>query len=639
MFGILKNVFGNRPSSKAPALEAVAPKPASPAPVQPPAAAPARPVAAPRSADPMRTGGALPRFKGRMERLLLNLKSITEKFPPELQKFIAQQPANGVIVAVSVEAVVEQLASGRVEISFGDLRRISPIHIFSQDSSRDMERVEIPLAEILPKLDPTLLTRRSHRAVELPDDVEGVFESKLGGGEVAPVEFRPAATPEPAPVSIPKPDPIPAPALALDPFPAPAPDQGAIPASEPVLISAPQFAQIGIPEDRKALIDAPISASRDLQEMFGISARSVAPPPEGDTSVSVPPVTETVPEPMPTLRLESQGGAGMESPELKLASPSQVPEQEPPMHEPVAPEPVREAAPPPARPASASAPASRTVPVQPSMPAPSEPVAGTEPSPVVIVLLNQVSAGWPEAIREEVAGCPPDTVIEFPTQELGVALRRGIVSFPWGKLREWIVPPLKTPTFFDVAVPEIPVSVVAPLFMAASRGAAPVRARVQVDESIPLPFAPEPKKAAPEPLSAPVPVIAPAPSAETSAGALGLDGRIPSEIVDRACTFNGVAGAIIALQEGVLVAAKLPPELQSETLAAFLPQVFTRVEQATTPMQIGELKNVTFTAGDRSWQIWKAGIVFFAALGRPNELLPASQLKLLASQLARQVKA
>jgi predicted regulator of Ras-like GTPase activity (Roadblock/LC7/MglB family) len=119
-------------------------------------------------------------------------------------------------------------------------------------------------------------------------------------------------------------------------------------------------------------------------------------------------------------------------------------------------------------------------------------------------------------------------------------------------------------------------------------------------------------------------------------GAPGLDGSLPAELVERACRLAGVAGAVITLKEGLVVAAKVPPEMNSETLGAFLPQLFSRVEQSTTSMEIGALQSLQFTAGDRPWQIWKAGAVLFAVLGRPNELLPGAQLKIIAAQLARQ---
>ncbi|MEI6351769.1 MAG: hypothetical protein WCP06_11770 [Verrucomicrobiota bacterium] len=111
-----------------------------------------------------------------------------------------------------------------------------------------------------------------------------------------------------------------------------------------------------------------------------------------------------------------------------------------------------------------------------------------------------------------------------------------------------------------------------------------------------------------------------------------------SQLVVRACGLKGVAGAVIALKDGMLVEANVPSEFNPETLAAFLPQVFARVEQATGAMEIGLLQTVMFTAGDRPWQIWDAGSVYFAALGRPNELLPGSQLKVIAAQLTRQSK-
>jgi len=110
------------------------------------------------------------------------------------------------------------------------------------------------------------------------------------------------------------------------------------------------------------------------------------------------------------------------------------------------------------------------------------------------------------------------------------------------------------------------------------------------------------------------------------------------EIVERACAFSGVSGVIVCSRDGLLVAAKLPPELDPTSVAAFIPQVFSRLEQAIEPMRIGDLHNVAFTAGDRPWQLHKAGSLFIGAMGSPNENLPVAQLKMLATQLARHTR-
>ena len=531
MFGFIKNVFRTRgaDSAAAPAVVPVQP-------VRPPVAVALPP---PQPAELARTGAAIPRFRGRMERLLLNLKQITDRFPPELRGLIVSAPADGVIIAIPIEGVVEQLAVGRVEISIADLRRVSPIHIFSPDTSFDAQRVEIPLNEILPKLDPALLTRRSQRSVELPRDIGGVFENKRAEPEMAPVPMAPIA-PQAMPLE---------PAQPVEPAP-----------EIPVAPSIPEPPELPAPK-----LETP--AFKDFEQL--------AAPAEVQALFARPPEPEPAPPPAPV-------------------EPS----------------------------------------LDPSHPTPAIPEPGT--ASVIPVPLCQIRSDWPESIRNEIAHLSVDTQVEFPRAELETALKRGIVAFAWSQIRKWIVPAIPVTEFVhDFDVLNVPVSVVAPLFMAAAR---PIRAgvRVEVDESIPSLFSPQRRQPIVDaPLVSPPPV--PAAPLSRSSETPGVE-RGPMEIVERACALNGIAGAIIASGEGLTIAAKLPPELNAETLGAFIPQVFSRLEQAVEPMAIGELKNVMFTAGERPWHILKSGTFFFAAMGRPNELLPSAQLKMLAAQLARLAK-
>jgi predicted regulator of Ras-like GTPase activity (Roadblock/LC7/MglB family) len=237
----------------------------------------------------------------------------------------------------------------------------------------------------------------------------------------------------------------------------------------------------------------------------------------------------------------------------------------------------------------------------------------------------KVSGNWPAHILAEVSALGPDVAFLIPTSELGAALKRGKASFTWQQLCAWMATPPTTGTSYGEQNLDLPLPVIAPLFLASMKPARPQQ-RVTVDETIPDPFSamakgPKPGEAA----------AAPQPAAPEASG-------LPAEIVGRVASLSGVAGAVIALKEGLLVAHKVPNELNPETVAAFVPQVFSRVEQSTSVMEIGDLQNLSFTAGDRPWQIWKAGALFFAVMGRPNELLPSAQIKIYAAQLARQSK-
>ncbi len=109
----------------------------------------------------------------------------------------------------------------------------------------------------------------------------------------------------------------------------------------------------------------------------------------------------------------------------------------------------------------------------------------------------------------------------------------------------------------------------------------------------------------------------------------------PNEIVARALELPGVVGALVALPDGLKVASQIPFELNADTLAAFLPQIFDRVSQSTRELRMGALNNFNFTVGNVPWRIFRVNAVYFAAFGRAGESLPSAQLAALAAELDR----
>ena len=103
-------------------------------------------------------------------------------------------------------------------------------------------------------------------------------------------------------------------------------------------------------------------------------------------------------------------------------------------------------------------------------------------------------------------------------------------------------------------------------------------------------------------------------------------------------TIPGVAGAVITLPDGLKVAAQVPPELNPDTVAAFIPQIFDRVGQSTRELRMGALNNLRFTVGNVPWKIFRINAVYFAAFGRPGERLPTPELAQLAAELDRKTK-
>src|SRR5208282_5386031 len=112
----------------------------------------------------------------------------------------------------------------------------------------------------------------------------------------------------------------------------------------------------------------------------------------------------------------------------------------------------------------------------------------------------------------------------------------------------------------------------------------------------------------------------------------------PNEVVSRAAALDGVAGALTALPDGLMVASRLPANLNGDTLAAFLPQIFGKISQCTRELRMGELNNVNFTVGNIPWKIFRVNAIFFAAFGRVGEPLPTAQLAALAAELDHRPK-
>jgi len=83
------------------------------------------------------------------------------------------------------------------------------------------------------------------------------------------------------------------------------------------------------------------------------------------------------------------------------------------------------------------------------------------------------------------------------------------------------------------------------------------------------------------------------------------------------------------------VASKLSPELNGDTLAAFLPHIFAKVSQCTKELRMGELNNLNFTVGNVPWKIFRVNAIFFAVFGRTGQPLPTAQLVALAAELDR----
>lgn len=127
------------------------------------------------------TTGAANSSEEKVECLDLPLSSIYHALPPDLQSRVRLPDAGEAHVAVPLAMVLPQLGRGSVKLSFGELREMACDGIFYSQSDRDQAVVELPLPEILARINPTNLQRRSQQQVQISDEVTSPFESKGEG--------------------------------------------------------------------------------------------------------------------------------------------------------------------------------------------------------------------------------------------------------------------------------------------------------------------------------------------------------------------------------------------------------------------------------------------------------------------------
>jgi predicted regulator of Ras-like GTPase activity (Roadblock/LC7/MglB family) len=299
-------------------------------------------------------------------------------------------------------------------------------------------------------------------------------------------------------------------------------------------------------------------------------------------------------------------------------------------------------------------------------PAAAAPVSAmSQPAPAGTLLarLDVLAEAWPEALRMEItqAGLG-NSQVALPVHLVEPALKRGRVIFSWRYLRGWIQPTPPAVSVHDGVELELPLKVLAPLFFARQKNALVAQRKVSVAAEIPNLFFGFPQPAGAPAVSEPVPfsaaVLAPAqpvaaPSdtnfftqpnqpqtSDTEFKAKGgtdflTRAASPSQIVFKAMELPGVAGVIIALPDGLKVASQIPSDLNADTLAAFVPQIFARVNQCSRELRMGDLNNLSFTVGNVPWRIFRVNAVYFAAFGRAGEQLPAAPLAALAAELDR----
>jgi predicted regulator of Ras-like GTPase activity (Roadblock/LC7/MglB family) len=292
------------------------------------------------------------------------------------------------------------------------------------------------------------------------------------------------------------------------------------------------------------------------------------------------------------------------------------------------------------------------------------PAAETHPH---LIALTSLAETWPEAVRKEIVEANlVDAKVALPHDSVNQGLKQGRLAFSWKTLRSWIkAPSVPVVSPHDSLVLDLPLKIVAPLFLTRQQETQKAQNKVAVDVEIPNLFFGFPQadgggcaevggvavSTAPRPsdtnyyvwddtsdtarVDSSVVKRKPAPTPGTKFVAKYAT---PNEVVSRAANLEGVAGALIALPDGLMVANQIPADLNADTIAAFLPQIFGKVSACTKELRMGDLNNLNFTVGNVPWKIFRVNAIFFAAFGRTGQALPTSQLAALAAELDHKPK-
>jgi predicted regulator of Ras-like GTPase activity (Roadblock/LC7/MglB family) len=529
----------------------------------------------------------------------LSLAVIVSHLPDELKALVRQAPSETATVALPVPTIMKQLATGCVKMSLASLHRQAH-GVLGPLPGGDKRTVDVPLAEIFRHVSPHSLKRRpDQRAFFMPENGFNLF-----GNAENPYEISPSS-----PVEEPHAD-----STVLDLTP-----------------DAPRSLKMG-EDSREPLTESVAPRAHD------------APAPDFTPSSDEPITRQRVVAPPP--------GLGLTAPE------------------------PRKSAEPPAR----------------------------QEIPPVTLALGPVAESWPEDVRAALAAAIESGAhLALPSARLSEGLAKGRVAFTWGQICELIAPDAVSPGSIDESTSlMIPLRIVAPAFLAATKQSKTPRKVVHLDVSIPAPFtgnlrpratpaplappapatpdaAPAPQDqmppeapseaASPTPLEAPsesasetrsemvllpppemapnpgpqaidtAPAVRPAKLPETVGEVFGEPRKFdwtPAEIVMNTVRLAGVAGAVVALQEGLQVASSLPDGVKSDVVAAFLPQIFARLNQYAGEMRLGDVDDLLFTTHGAHCQIYRLGYVYFAVLGKPGESLPWHELRVISEELARQ---
>lgn len=592
--------------------------------------------------------------------------AIFPRLHPALIKMAKHQPKSGEVLCLPLQSVLDQLASGAVRFRFEEFVEMTPNGCFSGADPGPVPLVDLPLADILKQVDKSFLARRPAQVkVVIPDDIGAVFGGKDQNLRVitdkkafAPVSApaSPAREEEESLVAPSTPPPRPPIVTA-----APPPVQRA--AAPPVVTAKPVAPIAPAPA-------IPIAPRVDAAPQ-PLAATSIKAPPAASAPIPVPPIAfkpEQVPMP--------QAAALNSAPSIKLppppvapvakAIPKPVPTGRPAAPAPPAPPPLRLVADAtPTAAAEVKSATAQTSPVSPLAPAvPIAPVAPTAsvasegikapklapalaaPSPAstngdeFILPLAQVATQWAAAGQPDLAALHEHEVA-IPLELLKAGLKRGKLVFTWAQFRTWLrlTPDTAVPELEDALPVTLPLAIVAPLYLARNPAAAPQRKPALLSD-IPDIFDTKPKAPRPTAELAAEP-SEPAPDSAKPVLEYGEIFGQPDkttwslrEVAERCATLRGVAGMLVANQEGLQVAGAWPNAGQGDVVAAFIPRMHQRMVEFSQELALGESNRMTLMVENLPLEITRTGEFYMAVLGKAKENLPRVQLGAIAARIA-----
>src|SRR5262245_335236 len=157
MFDIFKKLFG-RPRARPPVVEPPVAEPSEPIPM--PLATPELSASSPSDlAPPAEAEAAVEAtaMAARPDTLLLPIRLVVPRLPDSVRMKANLVGASNASIGLPLASVLQQLPSGAVTISFDELRQACPAQTFANVSSSERFSIELPLEEILSRVEPSLL--------------------------------------------------------------------------------------------------------------------------------------------------------------------------------------------------------------------------------------------------------------------------------------------------------------------------------------------------------------------------------------------------------------------------------------------------------------------------------------------------